>query len=158
MIRKAIDKDIPKCCELAFGEFMEEQTWLTGTDFSLMSLSEVFSSVVSGNVPGELWVAEVEGRTVGFLYAQYVHFATDLMRPVCHEVGWYVEPQARGQGLGFALLAAVETAAKEKGAAAVSLGVAITDAGHEGLMKKYATLGYKPFQTQAFKVLGGKEQ
>jgi len=76
-------------------------------------------------------VAEREGRVIGFAYTEYEPV---LYAELATRVAWlhdiYVEPDARNQGAGSALLAGVAEAARGFGASKVLLSVAANnDAG-----------------------------
>jgi aminoglycoside 6'-N-acetyltransferase I len=64
-----------------------------------------------------VFIAEDDGRrAIGFLELALRSFSDgcDSM-PVPHVEGWYVEPEARGKGIGSALMRAAEEWAKERG-------------------------------------------
>lgn len=53
---------------------------------------------------------------MGFLELAIRPFADGCeSRPVAHVEGWYVEPAARGRGVGLALMTAAETWARQRG-------------------------------------------
>jgi aminoglycoside 6'-N-acetyltransferase I len=56
-----------------------------------------------------VYIAELESRIVGFLELDYRKYAPGCRSsPVPFIEGWYVEPDARGQGIGRALIKAAE--------------------------------------------------
>ena len=63
-----------------------------------------------------IFVAETEGRLVGFLELDYRPYAPACRAsPVPFIEGWYVEPGLRGQGIGRALVEAAEAHAYAAG-------------------------------------------
>ena len=63
-----------------------------------------------------IFVAEVEGRLVGFLELDHRKYAPGCSSsPVPFIEGWYVEPDAQGRGIGRALVEAAETHARAAG-------------------------------------------
>ena len=63
-----------------------------------------------------VFVHEERGRLLGFAEASLRAWAEGcLSSPVGYLEGWYVEPGARGRGVGRALLAATEAWARSKG-------------------------------------------
>lgn len=63
-----------------------------------------------------IFVAEVEGRLVGFLELDHRKYAPGCSSsPVPFIEGWYVEPDAQGRGIGRALVEAAEAHARAAG-------------------------------------------
>ena len=63
-----------------------------------------------------VFVAEAEGRLVGFLELDYRKYAPGCRSsPVAFIEGWYVEPQSQRQGIGRALMEAAEAHARANG-------------------------------------------
>jgi aminoglycoside 6'-N-acetyltransferase I len=61
-------------------------------------------------------VAEIDGRLVGFLELDQRKYAPGCeASPVAFIEGWYVDPPARGQGVGRALVEAAEVTARALG-------------------------------------------
>lgn len=70
------------------------------------------------NVPtiAAVFLAEEKAVPVGFLELAVRPFSDGCeSRPVPHVEGWYVEPFARGRGVGSALMEAAETWARQNG-------------------------------------------
>jgi aminoglycoside 6'-N-acetyltransferase I len=63
-----------------------------------------------------IFVAETEGRLVGFLELDHRKYAPGCdSSPVPFIEGWYVEPAAQGRGIGRALVEAAEAHARAAG-------------------------------------------
>ncbi|MDR9411480.1 MAG: GNAT family N-acetyltransferase [Haloquadratum sp.] len=100
----------------------------------------ITDSIAMATAVGLVVVAECGGRIVGFAMA---HQELDgLQRDVTLGVvdAMYVEPVARGEGLGAALLAAIEAALARRGADHVALEVLTTNA---RARRFYADAGYR---------------
>jgi len=71
------------------------------------------------DTPGQapvVFVAEADGRVVGFLELDYRKYAPGCRSsPVPFIEGWYIEPGSQGQGIGRALVAAAEARARAEG-------------------------------------------
>lgn len=87
------------------------------------------------------FVARVDGRIAGFcsLTVETGGFERDVDRGVVENL--YVEPAARGDGLGTALLAAGERRLVERGVDTVSVETMVAD---EDVQSFYAERGYRP--------------
>ncbi|WP_138468903.1 GNAT family N-acetyltransferase [Poseidonocella sp. HB161398] len=69
-----------------------------------------------GDAPQHCLIAEAEGRPAGL--AHYIFHAHNWhLAPVCYLQDLYADPEARGRGLGRALIEAVYAAADAAGAA-----------------------------------------
>jgi len=70
---------------------------------------------ISHNAP-IIFVAEADGRVVGFLELDYRKYAPGCRSsPVPFIEGWYVEPALQGRGIGRALVEAAEARARAEG-------------------------------------------
>jgi aminoglycoside 6'-N-acetyltransferase I len=84
-----------------------------------VELASEAATFLDGNVIptiAAVFLAEDEGKPLGFLELALRSFSDgcDSM-PVPHVEGWYVEPSARGRGVGRALMQAAEDWARRHG-------------------------------------------
>ena len=76
---------------------------------------ETLHPPVFGNNPAaESWVAEVEGRVVGFALF-FTNFSTFLGKPGMYLEDLYIQPAFRSMGIGKALLVRLAALAVERG-------------------------------------------
>lgn len=117
MIRRATEADNPRILEMGrrffattlYAQFAEyhEETMLRLID--LMRTS------------GVLLVHDAGDRIDGMVGLLIAPFLFDSRRLAAYEVMWWVEPDARGEGVGRALLEAIEPACREVGAVAIQM-------------------------------------
>ena len=92
---------------------------------------------------GAVFVADRDGVVVGMIWLLLtVHHASGV--PTACEVSWYVDPAARGAGLG--LLRRAERWAAEMGAEVIQMVAPATDQGAR-VGRLYARRGYAPLET-----------
>lgn len=92
-------------------------------------------------VAGDVYVARVGGRVVGFVsvHVETGAYDQDATRGVVDNV--YVRPEFRGRGVGLRLLDAAETALVEDGASVLAIS-ALAD--NDGARRLYESRGYSP--------------
>jgi len=96
------------------------------------------------------WVAEVDGRIVGFAAARVV----DPHRRIGEVWIVGVDPDAQRTGVGSALTRHAEAWLRAQGMAVAFIGTG-GDPGHEPARQLYEALGYRPFPVvQYYKALG----
>lgn len=155
-IRPAELGDLHAVVQIGLADYIEQQFWATGYDFSYRSAMQSAEMMIVGKIPGEIIVAvDRDNRIVGALIAEYSFYLCDHYRPACFVAVWYVEPAYRGNGIGKELLQALENSARKRGASTVARGVMLQNPNREWLMEKTVAEGYLPAQTMAFKPLGG---
>lgn len=97
VLRPSVSADLTEAAEV----HLEARRWGAMPD-SPLTQEEVVEGLREAHVAGEVWVAESEGRVVG-----YVRF----VRPDDERVGWvddlYVHPRESGRGIGSSLLGTV---------------------------------------------------
>ena len=138
-VRKATRSDAATVAPFALALFELHAQWdekrftqiatLDGAERYYGSRMEVESAAI--------FIAEAGERAIGFAYMEY---EPTLYAELATEVAWlhdiYVEPGARGQGAGKALLAAVRREAKRLGANKVLLSVALANVEGQRLFER----------------------
>jgi aminoglycoside 6'-N-acetyltransferase I len=88
-----------------------------------------------------VFVAEVEGRVIGFLELDYRKYAPGCASsPVPFIEGWYVEPALQRRGIGRALVEAAEAHARKGGFREIASDVERDNAGS---IAAHLALGYE---------------
>jgi GNAT superfamily N-acetyltransferase len=130
-VRKAIKDDAATIANFAVALFELHAAWddRRFTQIATLDGAERFYGERSEAEGAAVFVAQVGGRLVGFAYMEY---EPTLYAELATNAVWlhhiYVEPDARGQRAGKALLAAVRSEAKLLGANKVLLSVAVGNA------------------------------
>lgn len=112
LIRKAALDDVPAIVDMA-ERFYADTVFNEWFDFNPKTVGQLASSLAADHV---MLLAEQEGRVVGMVGLFVVPFMFNADHHSAHEVVWWVDPDAQGNGLGRALLEAIEPACKAKGA------------------------------------------
>lgn len=95
-----------------------------------------------------VFVAEVDGRLVGFLELDYRKYAPGCgSSPVPFIEGWYVEADLQRQGIGRALMEAAETHARAAGHREIASDAELANAGGIGA---HLALGYREVERVVF--------
>jgi ribosomal protein S18 acetylase RimI-like enzyme len=132
-IRNATKADRELLREL-WEEFAEE---LDDPPYLRETWQEAWTDLSATVRDGVALVAEEDGHAVGFVFC----VLGDRGRKTAHVTDIYVRPEARGQGIGQALLAGVVEPAREAGLEHVSLEVLLRNADARRL---YERLGFVP--------------
>ena len=94
-----------------------------------------------------VFVAETNGRLVGFLELDYRKYAPGCRSsPVPFIEGWYVEPDVQGQGIGRALVHAAEADARAAGHGEIASDAELENSGG---IAAHLALGYKEVERVA---------
>jgi len=89
------------------------------------------------NEPVHALVAEADGQLLGLVHYLF-HRSTTRIAPVCYLQDLFTAPQARGQGVGRALIEAVYQAATAAGSSRVYWHTQVTNAAGRALYDKLA--------------------
>jgi GNAT superfamily N-acetyltransferase len=110
VIRPATPADVPRIYDL-----LRELAEYERLSHAVEATAESLHAALFGRHPaGEALIAEVEGQTVGYaLY--FTTFSTFVGRPGMYLEDLYVQPHARGRGIGRQLLAKLAELAVERG-------------------------------------------
>ena len=95
---------------------MRAKLWPLTDSVELASEANDFAAGADVPTIDAVFIAERDGCAIGFLELSLREFADgcDSM-PVPYVEGWYVDPMARGKGLGRALMGAAEAWSIERG-------------------------------------------
>jgi aminoglycoside 6'-N-acetyltransferase I len=116
--------------------------WPEADGADLLREANAFASGASESLVDAVFVAEDDAlQTIGFVELSIRDFADgcDSM-PIPHIEGWYVEPSARGQGVGTALMHAAEAWARERGFTEIA---SDTEVENVPSQRAHAALGYE---------------
>ncbi|HEX3672280.1 MAG TPA: GNAT family N-acetyltransferase [Candidatus Cybelea sp.] len=103
----------------------ESRTFLAGEEIALVAAA---------------FVAELNAVPAGFIELSIRAFADGCdSRPVPHVEGWYVEPFARGRGIGRALMEAAAEWSRDRGFAELA---SDSDLGNDGSLDAHARCGF----------------
>jgi aminoglycoside 6'-N-acetyltransferase I len=121
---------------------MRGALWPAADVADLLDEANAFATGASESHVDAVFVAEDGAlQTIGFVELSIREFADgcDSM-PIPHIEGWYVEPSARGQGVGAALLRAAEAWARERGFTEMA---SDTEVENVASQRAHAALGYE---------------
>jgi GNAT superfamily N-acetyltransferase len=109
-IKKAQEADVPLILE--FIQSLAEYERLR--DSCVATEEKLRASLFSGNPAAEVIIARVDGQPMGF--ALFFHnYSTFLAQRGIYLEDLFVKPEARGKGVGFALLSRLARIAVERG-------------------------------------------
>ena len=132
-LRRATEAEEPLLREL-WEEFVEE---LDDPPYLRETWDEAWEDLAETIRNGVALIAEDGGAPIGFVFC----ILGDRGRRTAHITDFYVRPEARGQGIGRALLAALIEPAREAGLNHVSLEVLLRNA---DARRFYERLGFAP--------------
>ena len=108
-IRKAEVKDVPHILELIQGLAEYERL----RDSCIATEEKLTNTLFSANPAAEVIIARLDGEPMGF--ALFFHnYSTFLAQRGIYLEDLFVKPEARGKGVGFALLSALARVAVER--------------------------------------------
>lgn len=147
MIRKAEDKDLRRLVEMS-ERFYPSTHYAQSMPFDATSVA-VLCGILQES--GIMLVAEVDDKVVGFVGLATMPFMFNPDYVGAYEVVWWVEPEYQSEGVGKALLEAIEPAAKERGCAFIQMIHLPTSPPKAAAL--YEKLGYNHSETSYTKVI-----
>jgi aminoglycoside 6'-N-acetyltransferase I len=131
-IRKIVESDRPDWVRL------RDALWPGALSDHELETRRYFESRLDVPV---VFVADMDGRLVGFLELDYRKYAPGCTSsPVPFIEGWYVEPSVQGRNIGRALVAAAEADARASGYVEIASDAALENAGG---IKAHLAVGYE---------------
>ena len=92
-----------------------------------------------------LWVAELDGAVVGITGALFYSLYFSPSTKIVQELWWWLNPDARGSGLGKQMFLAIEDWAVAQKASAVFM-IALENTDSETMSAVYERFGYRPIE------------
>ena len=135
-VRRAQPSDVPQLLALVRRYWQFEGL---GT-FDALRLEVLLQQLIGSRARGQVWVAERAGSPCGYLVLVYV-VSLEHQGLMAEIDEFFVLPEARGAGLGSALLAAAEAALQQAGCVRLQLQLAVAN---EAARAFYARHGYRP--------------
>jgi GNAT superfamily N-acetyltransferase len=135
-VRCAQPSDVPQLLALVRRYWQFEDL---GT-FDALRLEVLLQELIGTPVRGQVWVAERGGTLCGYLVLVYV-VSLEHQGLMAEIDEFFVLPEARGAGVGSALLAAAEGALQRAGCVRMQLQLALAN---EAARAFYARRGYGP--------------
>lgn len=111
MIRQATIEDLRRITEMS-EKFYPQTPYINLAPFNPAAAANLASFLIESGI---MLVAEVDGEVVGMVGLVLTPFPFEPELLGAYEVIWWVEPDAQARGIGWALLKAVDAAAKERG-------------------------------------------
>lgn len=127
----ADDKDAWWDLFLAYGVFYE-------TEFTAPQMETVWGWLMDPAHPTKAWVAELDGMVVGFGHLR-THSDTFSGGPAWYLDDLYTAPEARGHGVGTAIINALRSHADAHGGGTISWITAADNTTAQGVYDKLAT-------------------
>lgn len=145
-IRLATESDLPGLCALIAELFALE------SDFSVDRAKQAkgLALLMSDGSRGLVLLAEDDGKVLGMVSGQLLASSAEGAWSVLLE-DMVVTANARGQGIGADLVAALESWAKERGATRIQL---LADHGNQAALGFYSRLGFSTTRMVALRKTG----
>jgi GNAT superfamily N-acetyltransferase len=158
MIRKATEDDLDRLHDLFYLEYSETRATMAEMRYRIEDIIFSFLMAIRSEEYGCLFVKELDGKIVGYIFGQYLKtWAGNFNAVLWHEIAWYVLKEHRKKGYGLELYRAAEQSVFDLGlASAICISTAF-DVDHEHLLKRYQEAGFVPLQIMSFKPVPKKE-
>lgn len=147
-VRKATKADLPHIVEMS-AQFYETTSYRRFAEFCRESVEGLTMMLID---TGVMLVAEdSRGDIVGMAGLVVAPFMFNNAHKAAYEVVWWVNPDARSEGAGIALLRAIEPACKDAGCVAVQM-VHLHNSPPQAAVL-YGRLGYSHSESSYTKVI-----
>ena len=140
MIRPAVETDIPAIVRMA-RRFYDTTTYAQMTPMDDDTVGDLARQLMDS----VLLVAEQQNQLVGMVGLVIAPFFFNRSILTAHEVVWWVDPGIRGSRTAYALLRALESACRAKGAQAIQMAHLSTSPPQAGGL--YQLAGYSHTET-----------
>lgn len=143
MIRPATMDDMPELMRMVedFHHAAQLKKWATFED-SATGWANWFARCMGGDTSLCL-LAEIDGKAHGFATAlEAPAYWNPSIKTVCETTLW-VDPKARGSGIGTTLVEAIAKWAKERGASVVAAGASV-DLNSKAMGRMLMKAGFRP--------------
>ena len=117
MIRKAKDSDLATIVEMS-GKFYPHTPYSNIVPFNPEAAAVLAQALIDNHI---MLIAELNGQPVGMIGLIVTNFPFDPETLGAYEIIWWVEPEVQKQGVGKALLEAIDPVAKQKGASFIHM-------------------------------------
>lgn len=136
MIRQATSDDLRRIVEMS-EKFYPQTPYILLTPFDPEAVGALALALIESGI---MLVAEVEGEVVGMVGLAIAPFIFNPELVGAYEVIWWVEPEHQSNGVGRALLEAIDDLARERGAFFVHM--ALMPNSPDAAAALYFKLGY----------------
>lgn len=117
MIRPATLDDVPGIVDMS-RKFYATTSYAEWAEFNPDTVADLATNLTENHV---MLVADLGGRLAGMVGLFVAPFMFNADKTGAYEVVWWVDPVAQGEGVGKALLAAIEPACRAKGADSIQM-------------------------------------
>jgi GNAT superfamily N-acetyltransferase len=148
MIRNATHNDLGAIVLMA-SKFYETTSYAEWADFCPITVENLAAMMID---TGVMLVADSDAGLVGMVGLVVAPFMFNDQRTAAYEVVWWVDPVAQGEGVGKALLAAIDGACRAKGCDTVQM-VHLHNSPPQAAAL-YERLGYRHTESSYTKRLG----
>lgn len=114
MIRTATAWDLPDLMRMA-------RAFLEATPYASIGIAESFPQLLLKLIDEHILLVADTGRVRGMAAVMLVPLYFNPSHVAASELFWWIDPDARGSGVGRELLDAIEAAAKERGAKTLAM-------------------------------------
>lgn len=138
LIRRATPEDMPEILRMCRHFYLTTE-YAPLVEYDEATVEQLAALIVKDHL---FLVAEGEqpGQLAGIVGMMYAPFSFNLAKKMCAEVVWYVDPTAQRNGVGAALLDAIEPEGSKDGATVFQMFILATSPAFAG--QAYLNRGY----------------